>query len=296
MAKNKDAKKDKPVEVVIPEPKADRPAWTRVGIFAAVGLVIGVAWPSLAGIQIGPSVPGSKKADAVPTATAVATSAPSVAGTTVAIAKPAPAAEVLDKQLVVVSGGAIEHCFAGRDRLEGDACGKLVVDRLLVPRLQKLDGCPSALGLSGEMGIRFDVDFKKQEIAVRKGESGEVPSSTVNGIMACVADYIADVSADKIPHKHDKYRVRYDLSFHPPGTAPPRSGQDEAAEDDADDERGFASVTWDTGLIRDEPRTGKVVARVVRGTRVRILGRRKDWYRVKIRSKEGWLYRGALGL
>ncbi|HHH29158.1 MAG TPA: SH3 domain-containing protein, partial [Polyangiaceae bacterium] len=226
-------------------------------------------------------------------ATAAPTTAPTLA---VPAAKAAPAAEVLDKQLVVVSGGAIEHCFAGRDRLEGDACGKLAVDRLLVPRLQKLDGCPSALGLSGDVGIRFDVDFKKQEIAVRKGETGEVPNSTINGILACVADYVADVSADKIPHKHDKYRVKYDLSFHPPGTAPPRSGQDEAAESDADDERGFASVTWDTGLIRDEPRTGKVVARVVRGTRVRILGRRKDWYRVKIRSKEGWLYRGALGL
>jgi hypothetical protein len=146
------------------------------------------------------------------------------------------------------------------------------------------------------MGIRFDVDFDKQEIAVRKGDKSEIPSSTVNGIMACVADYIADLSADKIPHKHDKYRVHYDLSFHPPGTAVPRSGQEDAAEDDSDAERGFASVTWDTGLIRDEPRTGKVVARLVRGTRVRILGRRKDWYRVKIRSKEGWLYRGALGL
>lgn len=296
MAKKKDAKKDKPVEVVIPDAKADRPAWAQVGIFAAVGLVIGVAWPSLAGIHIGPSIPGSKKPDAQPTPSAATATPSAVSSAAVPAAKPAPAAEVLDKQLVVVSGGTIEHCFAGRDRLEGDACGKLVVDRLLVPRLEKLDGCPSALGLAGEMGIRFDVDFKKQEIAVRKGETGEVPNSTVNGIMACVADYIADVSADKIPHKHDKYRIKYDLSFHPPGTAPPRSGQDEAAEDDADDERGFASVSWDTGLIRDEPRTGKVVARVVRGTRVRILGRRKDWYRVKIRSKEGWLYRGALGL
>ena len=57
----------------------------------------------------------------------------------------------------------------------------------------------------------------------------------------------------------------------------------------------MASVTWDTALVRSEPKTGKVLMRLVRGTRVKILGRRKDWYRVKIREKEGWIYRGALG-
>jgi Bacterial SH3 domain len=297
-------KKDVEATVVsLPEGGSERPPWARVGIFAVVGLVIGIAWPNLAGIRIGPRVPGAKKAEeaaaaanAAASATSTAT-APNLAATAPApIAPAAPAAKMLERQLVVVGDGNIDHCFERRDRLAGEKCGKLKVDHLLVNRLEKLDGCPSALGLAGEMGIGFDIDFKKQEIAVRRGDIGDMPSSTVNGIMACAADYIGDVAADKIPHKHDRYRVSYKLSFHPPGTAVPRSGSDAVGEDDADSERGLASISWDTGLVRDEPRTGKVIARLVRGTRVKILGRRKDWYRVKIGSKEGWLYRAALGL
>ena len=44
--------------VTIPKPEQDQPGWRRVGIFAAVGLVIGIGWPTVAGIRIGPDVPG----------------------------------------------------------------------------------------------------------------------------------------------------------------------------------------------------------------------------------------------
>ncbi|MCA9625669.1 MAG: SH3 domain-containing protein [Myxococcales bacterium] len=293
------ANRKETTRVEVPAAGTDRPAWSRVGIFAAVGLVLGIAWPSLARVRIGPHVPGAKKeaAEAAPSTTPTAAPAPSAAPAAPALVKTAaPAAKVLSEQLVVVSGGAVKHCFEGRDRHEGEDCGKIATDRLLAPRLEQLKGCPSALGLQGSMQIGFDLDFTKKEIAVRRGEDSEIPGSTVNGIMACLADYISDVSAEKIPHKHTKYRVVYDLKFYPPGTAVPRSGQAEDAPDDSDEERGVASVSWDTALIRDEPRTGKVIARLVKGTRVKILGRRDDWYRVKMRSKEGWLYRGALGL
>ena len=104
------------------------------------------------------------------------------------------------------------------------------------------------------------------------------------------------MSADKIPHKFSKYRVKYTVKFYPPGTGPDvkSPGEPQQATDLAS--RSLAAVTWDTALVRDEPRTGKIIVRLVRGTRVTIMGRRKDWYRVKIKSKQGWVYRGALGL
>jgi hypothetical protein len=290
--------KQGPMAVKTPGPNGDKPGWVKVGIFAVVGLVIGVAWPSLAGIRIGPDVPGAKKTP--PAASQVAPVATSAAASP-ALAKPAVAPDSGPKptttQLVVVGGGRITGCHRGRKRIKHTKeCGTLKIDRVLAPRLKQLAGCPSALGLAGELELGFDIHFAKKEISVIKGDRGHMPASTVNGILACAADYIRDVNPDKISHKLTRYRVFYDLKFYPPGTAPPRSGADDVASEETSDERGLAAVTWDTALIRDEPRTGKVIARLVRGTRVKILSRRKDWYRVKIRSKEGWVYRGALGL
>ncbi|MBW2457017.1 MAG: SH3 domain-containing protein [Deltaproteobacteria bacterium] len=285
-------------KVTIPTPEQEQPGWRRVGIFAAVGLVIGVAWPTVAGIRVGPDVPGSKTK---PVATSQAgVPSPSAGATSKApsLAKPAPSAAVTHKQTVVVSGGEITRCYQRKKKLGPEECGVLRVDRVLAPRLEQLAGCPSALGLQGELVLGFDLNFDKKEISVIRGKKSALPSSTVRGIIACAADYMRDVSPEKIAHKYSRYRVFYTLSFYPPGAAPNPQGaaEEAAAEADAAEARGLATVNWDTALVRDEPRSGAVIARLVRGTRVKLLGRRKDWYRVKVRSKEGWVYRGALGL
>jgi hypothetical protein len=285
-------------KVKLPLSVDDKPVWTRVGVFAAVGLVIGVAWPSLAGIRIGPEVPGAKKGDVSVAASASIQSSAVALSSKTAAAKPTAAASAPssnEEQLVVVSGGVIKRCYKKKKKLDADECGKLAVDGVLASRLKKLHECPSVLGLAGEMELRFDINFGKKEIRVNKAGKSKIPNSTVNGIIACAADFIRDVTPEKIPHKYTRYLVAYGLKFYPPGTAPSREGasKDKAGGDDAKS-RGLATVTWDTALVRSEPRTGKVVARIVRGTRVKLLGRRKDWFRVKVGSREGWVYRGAL--
>ena len=289
--------KKRSLQVKTPGPEGKKPAWISVGIFAAVGLVIGVAWPSLAGIRIGPDVPGAK-APATAAPKTAPTAAPSVAPTSIPLAKTAkPVEKTLDKQTVVVEGGRIARCYKGRKKLKtAEECGVLKVDKTFATRLSNLASCPSALGFAGEMELGFDIKFDQKEIDVVRGEKSDMPATTVRGILACTADYIRDVNPDKIPHKYSRYRVFYKIKFYPPGTALPRKGTDESASDESDNDRGLAAVTWDTALIRDEPQTGKIIARLVRGTRVKILSRRKDWYRVKLRHKEGWVYRGALGL
>jgi len=277
------------LKVTLPKPANDRPRWTRVGVAGAVGLVIGVSWPTLAGMQVGPDLPGAKKSAAPPVAAVVSAPAPNVAP---ALAKVAPDPTVSHQQRVVVGKGAITKCFEKNRKL--DSCGKLRIDRTLVPRLEQLGGCDAALGLDGTLEIAFDFDFRKKEIAVLRGKKSELPASTIRGVFACTSDYISDVELDKIPHKHTRYRVLYELAFYPPGTSANTPSDADARADE--DTRSLAAVAWDTALVRDEPNTGDVVARLVRGTRVQLLSRRKDWYRVKIRGKEGWIYRGALGL
>ncbi len=291
------ADQDASTKVRIPGPEEDQPGWRRVIIFAVVGLVIGVAWPTVAGIRVGPEVPGArtraaKLASATPRSTASTNKkAPS-------LAKSVPSAAPSNKQTVVVSGGTITRCYQRKKKLAPEECGVLRIDRFIASRLEHLTSCPSALGLQGEMAIGFDLDFKKKEIRVIQGKKSALPSTTVRGIIACVADYISDVSPEKIAHKYSRYRVFYTLKFYPPGAAPSPTGaaEEAAAEADAAAARGLATVNWDTALVRDEPRSGAVIARLVRGTRVKLLGRRKDWYRIKIQSKEGWVYRAALGL
>jgi len=289
--KNKRAR----VNVAVAGAEQGRPPWIRASIFAAIGLVVGVAWPTLAGIRIGPDLPGAKRdtSSAPPVAAAATQSAaPSAAASAAADAPDA----VSSKQLVAVEGGRISRCYHGKEKLAGERCGKLRIDKVLGPRLRALASCPSALGLKGQLEVAFDLDFREKEIRVIRGRGSKLPSSTVNGIVRCIADYLHDVSPEKIAHKHRKYRVEYTLKFYPPGSAPPRHGAEAPGADEGAAERATATVTWDTALVRDEPHTGKVIARLVRGTRVKLLGRRREWYRVRVASKDGWVYRGALGL
>lgn len=312
-------------------PPADNPrSHRRVAALAGLGLAIGLAWPVLAGKHLGPNVPGLKKDGEDEAAAAASSSAspakPKPAPTGVALSKGAPAegsaasdaerdtdrAPAATKQSVVVDGGTISACWHGKEKLEGDRCGTLKLDKTVVPVLRQLGGCPSALGLTGDLTVVLDLDFgKKTNIQVKKGKNSappakdggdgkpapatELPSSTVTGVLGCVADYVRDLSIDKLAHDHDRYLIEFPLHFRAHGDAPTAKSEEDApaaAEPATDD---VATIAWDAAVLRDEPRTGKSVGRLVRGTRVKILGSRKDWFEVKMGNRQGWVYRAALG-
>jgi hypothetical protein len=59
-----------------------------------------------------------------------------------------------------------------------------------------------------------------------------------------------------------------------------------------------ARVEWDVALIREAPKSGKVVARLPRGTGLHVGAAKDGWYPVHYGdsfSNEGWVYRGAIG-
>jgi hypothetical protein len=306
------SRKDPPLQVELPRAVDDKPVWSRVGLIAAAGFVLGVAWPHLAGVRLGPNPPSDARpaiADTAAPATAAPTAAPSVVA---AVPSAAPSAEpASNQQLVVVGPGTIQRCFdAKRKRL--DDCGELEFDPIATPRLQALANCPSALGLEGQLSIGFDIDFKKKQVHVAKGKKTTLPSSTVQGVLQCAAREFANVELTDVPHEHPRYSLLYTATFHPPGKHPtaavaPANGEGPAEKQgDAGDAAGTttseasasgtATVRWDTALIRKEPKDGGIAARAVRGTRLTIVGRRGDWYRVEVGKKTGWVYRGAIGL
>jgi hypothetical protein len=159
--------------VDLPSPTADAPSWGRVGIIAALGFIVGVAWPRLAGVRLGPSLPeGAASPVAIPSA----------------VASPAPP--------------------------------------------------PAA-----------------QPAVPPVGEVATAPVSSV-------------APASPVPTAES------------PAALKP------------------AQVEWEVALVRDGPKTGKVIARLPRGTSVRIGPARDGWYPVKYGSDyagDGWVYRGAIG-
>lgn len=292
--------------VDIPRPADDRPAWSRVGIVGAVGFVVGIAWPRIAGFQVGPSVPGEPKAgpaaEAAPPSAQVAVPAPSAVPSAAA---GSGAAAAQNRQLVVVSEGELVKCSDKKNKKVAE-CDRISFDGIARPKLEQLASCPAALGLEGRVVLGLDVDFDKREVSIVKGKKSSLPNSTLQGLMKCAANEFASAELEKVAHEQRKYTLHYPLAFYPPGKHPDGEAgakPDAAPGDKKGDEKkgeqeasGSGTVSWDTALLRKEPRDGEVAARIVRGTKVKIVARQGDWYKVEHGSKSGWVYRGALGM
>jgi hypothetical protein len=296
------AKTDHPLKVEIPAASQEQPVWSRVGIVGIVGFVIGIAWPKVAGIKIGPSVPTDLRA----TAEAVAPKSAAPPAVSAPAAAPAASASAAPKsenqQLVIVGKGSITKCFDKKDK-KVDECDKVPFDGIASKKLGELSKCPAALGLEGKLTIGLDLQFDKKEVVVQKSKKAsagsKIPSSTVQGVLQCAGRELSGISLADIKHKHRRYSIQYVLTFYPPGKRPEAEGAeaaDKGGEKGEDSASGAATVAWDTALVRKDPKDGDIVARIVRGTRVKIVGRQGEWYRIESGSKNGWVYRSAIGL
>ena len=312
------AKQEPPLTVDLPRPESDQPAWSKVGVIGVAGFVIGIAWPRVAGVKVGPSVPSDlarTEATAGPVSSAAApkasgsAAAPALAGSAAASESAVPD----NQELVVVGGGKINRCFDKKDK-KVEECDKLLFDPVAVKKLEELSKCPSAIGLSGKMSIGFEVNFDKQEVQVAKVKKGAttLPTSTVNGIVQCAGRAFANVSLDEVPHKHRRYSLSYPLTFYPPGKHPESAAGaagaagagDEKGEGDeaaagattSETEASGTATVVDTAPLRKEPKGRERIGRLVRGTKVKLLGKQNDWYKVEAGDNVGWVYRSAIGM
>lgn len=288
-------KKPQPLTVDIPKPGRDNPVWSRVGVIAAVGFAIGVAWPKLLGFTIGPEVPGKNTpAKAVTAAPTAAPAAPK------AQPQGPEAPKVSNKQRVEVGEAKLVGC-RDKDKKQVDKCGTLKFDRVAKSKLASLAKCPSALGLEGDLSIGFEIDFEGNKVTVLKGEDTTLPSSTVRGVLKCAAEEFGEAPLHKVTHTHRYYTVFYTVQFFPPGTPleapkPPEEAAEAAGDKDDESTQGMATVSWDTALVRKKPKDGEVVSRLMRGTRVKVLERQDDWFRIDAGMATGWVYKQAIGM
>ena len=304
-------KADQPLTVQIPAPAQDRPSWTRVGVITAIGFIVGVAWPRLAGVRLGPSVPeaaGSSIASAAPPSEqAFAAPAPplppSGASASVGVAPavaavPAPAASVAAPANVTVGHGVLFACkTSDGESLKGSECGSLPgFDAILMPRLHQLADCPEAAGSVGKLHLVVHADFPRGGIGVDLGRGHGVASP--DALLACAKTALRGVSLNGVPHEKSRYSVAYALTFAGEAAAATPAAASAAPRSSGDAVEGTAQVVWEVAIVRDAPKTGKVVARLQHGSELHLGAAKDGWYPVKFGDgfgSEGWIYRGAIG-
>lgn len=324
-------KADGPLAVQVPSPAEDHPQWRRVGVITAIGFLIGVLWPRLAGVRLGPSVPeatGSSAASEAPVVEPSSASSPAPASPPAASAVapasavvPAPAASATPTVSVAVGHGVVFACkTSDGDSIKGSECGSLPgLDGLVMPRLRKLADCPDAVSASGKVHFVVHLDFPRGAVGVELGRGHGV--SSPDALLACAKTDIAKLSLVGVPHDNPRYSVAYTVAFAPaPATSPSASASGSAVRTGGEVEgtkspntgagaglrepargepaEGNAQVVWEVAIVRDAPKSGKVVGRLPRGAELH-LGQPKDgWYPVKFGdgfAGDGWVYRGAIG-
>jgi hypothetical protein len=292
-------KAESPNAFQVPAAEEDRPSWVKVGVITAVCFAIGVAWPRIAGLKLGPNAPdpGTHVGAAAKSSDPASSDVPTLA--TAPIAPPALSATALAPALnaptVIFGHGFVLSC-KNRDgeTLKGSACGAVGgFDGLAQPRLKKLAQCQAAEGISGKLALVFTVDFSNSHLGVDPGKATTIAGA--DGLVSCVRTAFQGAALGGIEHENTRYAILYTLTLAAPagsnGAAAPSASIAGASD-------SSSQVVWETALVRDAPRSGAIVARLQRGTKLK-LGTAKDgWYPIKFGpdfASDGWVYRGAIG-
>ncbi|HRG99706.1 MAG TPA: hypothetical protein PLR99_25845 [Polyangiaceae bacterium] len=292
--------------VVVEIPEHDGPPWSRVGVIAAVGLVVGIAWPKLTGVKLGPNAPSESAAAPATSAmrapgatreVALAATAPlAPPGASAKPGAPAPSAVASAPAATAgvsatVGRGVVLSCKTTEGETLKTGCGASGFDLVAQPRLRNLAQCTAAAHASGKLSALFTLDYASGRMDMSVGKSSTVKDT--DAFLGCMRTEFTGVVLKGLPHAHTRYVVAYAVTFGAaaPGDAPSRP--DEAAAPAA--ASGSAQVTWETALVRDAPKSGAVVARLPRGTKVTTSASREGWFKITFAEGEGWVYRGAIG-
>lgn len=304
-------------EIVVPKPADEQPRFGRVGAIAAIGFLIGVAWPGLARVKLAPQ-PSEGFAVAAPSASSASdanlqpgpdgqASAAPVDSSTPAPAVAAPAKSVGPK----VRLADVVHCVDADGR-KHVRCDAPALDPALSEPLKSLLACDGAEGQSGALSLGFDLDFSTGNLThFTVGRSTTLDAALARSLLECAKVRLTHVDVQNVEHNYAGYRVFYVVEFtrsqnSPTATAgePNPTVPAEAAaagptgEGEVQGQSGRATVTWDVAIVRKAPKDGAIVARVLGGTRVVVTGRQGDWFRIKYNAKgdEGFVFKSAIGL
>jgi hypothetical protein len=281
----------------IPAPGADRPSWLRVGVFAFVGFAIGVAWPKIAGVRLGPAAP-AEAVSAVAASRAAEMASASASANVPAVTTPATSAPPAANVTINVGHAAILSCKTeDGESLKGKDCGWLTgLDPLIQTRLKRLAQLPATGENPGKLNVILGLDFKNNRISVESGKSSTVKD--VDSLKAFIAGEVKSMSLKPVDHQNERYSVLYVVNIQTGAEATPSASGSAPPSNAAALPEGQAAVAWETAIVRDAPHTGAIVAHLTRGAKVQLGTNEGGWYKIKFGpsfASEGWVYRGAIG-
>src|SRR5581483_8606216 len=213
------ARKDPPLSVDVPSADRDKPAWGRVGLIAVVGFVIGVAWPKLAGVRLGPSAPS----DSVAAAGSIDLPQATIAQPMPTVSAPPPVASAAPVTISVGRGVMLSCRTEDGESLKGKECGSTpAFDGIAQPRLKKIATLPALKDAKGKLSVVFALDFKSKKVAVDVGKSSTVKDE--GSIKSFLKEQFQDVSLGPLQHDQEKYTLSYTITVGEGGTTPPSTG------------------------------------------------------------------------
>lgn len=321
-----------PLVVEVPTAERDKPAWVKVGVIAAVGFVIGIAWPRLVGVRLGPAAPGESAAAAsasgsaagrapdAPPASVTKAAAPVASAAPAASASVATAAAAAPPNISVQKGTVISCKTTDGDTKKGKDCGQVPgLDMLVSPRVRRIATCSGIEGQAGKLVLVVNADFVSGRFNYDVGKSSTLPN--LDAVTSCLKTSFHGTSTTATQHEHARYTVSYTATFGPADKTDKADKAEKAdradksdkadkadtaeknAKNGADGNRpeaapGEAAVAWEVALVRDAPKTGTLLSRLPRGTKVKVGATKDGWYQIKFGdgfASEGWVYRGAIG-
>lgn len=280
----------------------------RVGLIAAAGLAIGIAWPRLFGVHLVPAPPADSPrlaaSASAPDGGTVAVNRAAVEG--VSATPPALSATAPENDAVkppAVSLVQVANC-RDSDGNKVKPCTAPSFDQRIQAKLQSLVACDAASGARGTLSVGFDVDASSSTLdRFTVGKSTTLSSSVSKQLMRCAEKELTQLKLAGSSDTAVKFRLFYKVEFGSEAPAPTEASGSEAnrTDDSSTGElvsaSGRVTVTWDAALVRSRPKDGDILARVLGGTRLTVTGRQGDWYKVKYDAKgsEGWVFRAAIG-
>ncbi|MBX3220489.1 MAG: hypothetical protein KF795_08225 [Labilithrix sp.] len=250
-------RKDAPLAVEVPAPDRDKPGWVKVGVIAAVGFVLGIAWPRVMGVRLGPAAPGESAAAAsaasaagrapeAPPASVTAKGPAAAAGSAPASASSvnvAHAATAKSPPNISLQKGAVLSCKTKEgDTKKGRECGAVPgIDLLVQPRVRKIATCSGVEGQTGKLSLVVNADFATGRFWYDVGKSSTLPN--IDAVASCLKTTFHGTSTAATTHEHPRYTVAYTAIFAPgTGAAPDELAAKKPGKDDADVDKSEASA------------------------------------------------------
>lgn len=274
------------VSIEIPKQEEERAGYGHIAVIAVVCFILGVSWPFLAGVKLVPNAPSDESA--VPLADSPQPPAKAAA------ANPVPEPARSKEPSVEIEKTTVISCTDEHGR-KPSRCDTPDLQETLLARFKALAHCKT--GVDGKLSLGLKLDFEKNKVVdTVQGKSTTLEPGLVNELLACAKTELSTVSLAGIDHLNQRYLIFYVLQFVPAGALIPEAAATELAVVPAS---GSATVVFESAMVRDRAdSSGKIVTRLLYGTRVFVTGRVGDWYEIKYDSKghKGFVHQNSLGM